>query len=193
MLDLGVDPSDSRAHGEAIAEVMPKLVVKNKGNLVLFASRRQMLAVYDDLPEELRKQVLLQDHFSRQELLRQHRQLVDSSHTSIIFGLASFAEGVDLPGDYCGHLIVAKIPFAVPDDPIEATLSEWLQEQGGNPFMEIAVPDAALRLVQASGRLLRTESDRGRITLLDKRVVSKRYGRAILDSLPAFERDIQAG
>ena len=66
---------------------------------------------------------------------------------------------------------------------------EWLESRGRNPFMEISVPDAALRLVQASGRLLRTESDSGRITLLDRRVLTRRYGRAILDSLPPFTRD----
>jgi ATP-dependent DNA helicase DinG len=80
------------------------------------------------------------------------------------FGLASFAEGVDLPGDYCRHVVIAKLPFAVPDDPVDAALAEWLEAQGRNAFMEISVPDAALRLVQASGRLLRTESDHGRVT-----------------------------
>ena len=120
--------------------------------------------------------------------MRLHREAVDQGRTSIIFSLASFAEGVDLPGDYCAHLVVAKIPFAVPDDPVEATLSEWVRSQGGNPFMEIAVPDAAVKLVQASGRLIRREDDTGRITLLDSRLVNRRYGKAILDSLPAYRR-----
>ena len=108
----------------------------------------------------------------------------------MIFGLASFAEGVDLPGDYCRHVVIAKIPFAVPDSPLQAALAEWVEAQGRNAFMEISVPDAALRLVQASGRLLRTESDTGRVTLLDRRIISKRYGRAILDSLPPFRREL---
>jgi ATP-dependent DNA helicase DinG len=108
----------------------------------------------------------------------------------VIFGLASFAEGIDLPGSYCMHVVIAKLPFAVPDDPVEAALAEWIESRGGNPFMEISVPDAALRLVQASGRLLRTEEDTGRITLLDRRVITKAYGRKILDSLPPFRREI---
>ena len=108
----------------------------------------------------------------------------------MIFGLASFAEGIDLPGAYCRHVVIAKIPFAVPDDPVEAALAEWVEARGGNPFMEISVPDAALRLVQASGRLLRTEEDSGRITLLDRRVVTRHYGRRILDSLPPFRREV---
>jgi ATP-dependent DNA helicase DinG len=108
----------------------------------------------------------------------------------VIFGLASFAEGVDLPGDYCSHVVIAKIPFAVPDSPLESALAEWVESQGRNAFMDISVPDAALRLVQASGRLLRTEQDVGRVTLLDRRVVTRRYGKAILDSLPPFRRDV---
>jgi ATP-dependent DNA helicase DinG len=88
-------------------------------------------------------------------------------------------------------VIIAKLPFAVPDSPREAAHAELLERLGRNPFMEISVPDAALKLVQASGRLLRTEADRGRITLLDKRLLTKRYGRAILDSLPRFTFELE--
>jgi len=188
VLDLGADPADNKAHGSAVAAALPALVTPSVGNLVIFASRRQMLAVYDELLPELRQQVLLQDHYSKQELLRLHRERVDAGRGSIIFGLASFAEGVDLPGTYCSHVIIAKIPFAVPDDPVEATVSDWVKSRGGNPFMDIAVPDAAVKLVQASGRLLRREEDTGTITLLDSRLLSRRYGRAILDSLPPYRR-----
>ena len=73
----------------------------------------------------------------------------------------------------------------------DASLAEWLESQGRNASMEISVPDAALRLVQASGRLLRTESDTGRVTLLDRRLLTRRYGRAILDSLPPFTRQFE--
>jgi ATP-dependent DNA helicase DinG len=132
----------------------------------------------------------MQGDYSKQEILRRHRERIDSGQASVIFGLASFAEGVDLPGDYCTHVVIAKIPFAVPDNPLEAALSEWVEARGGNPFMEISVPDAALRLVQASGRLLRTEQDRGTVTLMDRRIVTRRYGRAILDSLPPFQRSL---
>ena len=78
----------------------------------------------------------------------------------------------------------------MPDSPLEAALAEWVEAQGRNPFMEISVPDAALRLVQAAGRLLRTERDTGRVTLLDRRVISRRYGRAILESLPPFRIEL---
>ena len=120
-----------------------------------------------------------------------HRAAVDAGQGSVIFGLASFAEGVDLPGKYCEHVVIAKIPFAVPDSPIESALGEWVEDRGRNAFMEITVPDASLRLVQACGRLLRTEEDSGRVTIADRRLVTRRYGSALLDALPAFRREIE--
>ena len=149
-----------------------------------------MLDVYSGLHGELEMEILMQGDSSKQEILRRHREKIDQGEGSVIFGLASFAEGVDLPGDYCTHVVIAKIPFAVPDSPLEAALAEWIESQGRNSFMEISVPDAALRLVQASGRLLRTEEDGGRVTLLDRRILTKRYGRAILDSLPPSQRQL---
>jgi ATP-dependent DNA helicase DinG len=128
----------------------------------------------------------LQGDNSKQEMLVQHKKRIDDGQGSVLFGLASFAEGVDLPGKYCTHVIIAKLPFAVPDDPIEAALSEWIEARGGNAFMEITVPDASLKLIQACGRLLRTETDTGKISLLDRRIITKRYGKAILNSLPPF-------
>jgi len=98
---------------------------------------------------------------SKAEILDAHRQRIDSGKSSTIFGLASFAEGVDLPGDYCGHVIIAKLPFSAPDDPIDAAHAELLESAGRNPFMVLTVPSAALRLLQACGRLLRTETDSG--------------------------------
>jgi ATP-dependent DNA helicase DinG len=134
--------------------------------------------------------VLCQDDFTKQELLRLHKETVDRKQGSVIFGLASLAEGIDLPGDYCTHVVIAKIPFPVPTDPVDATLGEWVKEQGRNPFQEISIPEAALRLIQASGRLLRQESDTGTITILDERLITKFYGKSILDSLPPYEREI---
>ena len=188
--DLRADPRDSVAHTAAIIRELPGLVEGSRGTLVLFSSRKQMQEVFDGLEREWRKRVFIQGNLSKQETLNKHKARVDSGEASVLFGLASFAEGVDLPGAYCEHVVIAKIPFAVPDDPVEAALSEWIEARGGNPFMELAVPDASLRLVQACGRLLRTEEDRGTITLLDRRVVTQRYGKAILNALPPFRRII---
>lgn len=189
--NLGADPRDSDAHTQAIVRELPTLLASAQGSLVLFSSRRQMLDVFSGLDPEWRKRVLLQGDLSRQETLAKHRSRIDQDKVSVLFGLASFAEGIDLPGAYCEHVVIARIPFAVPDDPVEAALSEWIEARGGNPFMEITVPDASLRLVQACGRLLRNEHDKGSVTVLDRRLVTQRYGKAILNSLPPFTRDIE--
>jgi ATP-dependent DNA helicase DinG len=183
---FAVDASNADVHTLSLINHLPQLIDYNEGTLVLFSSRRQMLDVYDEMPDDLREIILIQGDSSKQEMLIQHKKRIDDGEGSVLFGLASFAEGVDLPGDYCSHVIIAKLPFAVPDDPIEAALSEWVESRGGNPFMDITVPDASLKLIQACGRLLRTEADTGRISLLDRRIITKRYGKAILNSLPPF-------
>lgn len=188
---MDCDPGDAERHTNALIKQLPDVLDEKEASLVLFSSRRQMLDVYAGIDAGWRARILMQGDASKQEILRQHRERIDAAKGSIIFGLASFAEGVDLPGQYCRHVVIAKIPFAVPDSPIEAALAEWIESRGGNAFMEISVPDAALKLVQASGRLLRTEQDSGRVTLMDRRILSRRYGRAILDSLPPFRRQLQ--
>lgn len=186
--EMSSDPSDAEAHTSELISLLPKLLDRSEGSLVLFASRKQMEQVFDGISLTWQQRIIVQGKYPKHEILRLHKKAVDDGEGSVIFGLASFAEGVDLPGIYCNHVVIAKIPFAVPDQPVESALAEWIESRGGNPFMDITVPDAALKLVQASGRLLRTETDRGRVTLLDRRIVSRRYGQAMLDSLPPFRR-----
>ena len=185
------DPRDPETHWTAIAGKLPELIGSTRGTLVLFTSWRQLLSVRDLVETEFGDDLLVQGDLSRSEILTRHRSAIDSGSRSIIFGLASFAEGVDLPGAYCEHVIIAKIPFATPDDPVGATLNEWIEARGGNPFREISLPDAALRLVQSCGRLLRTESDTGRITVLDRRLADAWYGKMLLAALPPFRRTIE--
>ncbi|MCJ8286784.1 ATP-dependent DNA helicase DinG [Halomonas sp.] len=184
-----VDPADRDGHERAIVDFVEALDDK-EAVLVLFSSRAQLRGVGKALSRERRERVLAQDRLPKRELVSRHRQRIDAGEGSILFGLASFAEGIDLPGDYLTHVVITRLPFAVPDDPVGATLAEWIESQGGNPFMRISVPDASIKLVQACGRLIRKEADRGRITLLDRRVLTRRYGRALLDALPPFVREI---
>ena len=184
------DPGNPEAHTRELIEKLPSLISDDLGVLLLFTSRRQMESVVEALESAIAHHVLVQDRMSKNALLTKHREHIDRGDPSAIFGLASFFEGIDLPGAYCAHVLIAKLPFAVPDDPIAAAHSELLEAQGRDPFMEISVPDAAQKLVQASGRLLRTEQDEGRITLLDTRLLSRRYGRAILETLPAFTLEL---
>lgn len=185
---LQSDPSHHEKHSEEIVRLLPELIQDDKGVLVLFASKRQLSDVFDQLDASWQDKILCQSQLSKQKLLQQHIKQIDQGQQSIIFGLASFAEGVDLPGQYCSHVIIAKLPFSVPNDPVESSLSEWFEKQGKNAFMEISLPDASQKLIQACGRLIRTEQDIGKITLLDKRIITKRYGTQLLNALPPFKR-----
>ncbi|MGM0985213.1 MAG: ATP-dependent DNA helicase DinG [Pseudomonadota bacterium] len=184
-----VDPADREGHERAIVDFVEALGDR-EAVLMLFSSRAQLRGVEKALSRGRRERVLAQDRLPKRELISRHRARVDAGEGSIIFGLASFAEGIDLPGDYLTHVVITRLPFSVPDDPVGATLAEWIESQGGNPFMRISVPDASIKLVQACGRLIRKEADHGRITLLDRRVLTRRYGRALLDALPPFVREI---
>lgn len=159
-----------------------------QATLVLFSSRAQLETTRDSFLPKWRKALLCQGFLPKAEIVRRHKERINQGEGSVIFGLASFAEGIDLPGDYVRHVVIVKIPFAVPDDPIQAATSEWLENQGKNPFMELTLPAASVRMVQAAGRLVRTETDTGRISILDKRLTSKRYGSLLIEALPPFKR-----
>ena len=186
---MRADPRDAENHTGELATLLPALLEAAPSALVLFSSWRQFNAVADALPNAVRERCHLQDEASKRQLLSDHRAAVDAGQPSYLLGLASFAEGLDLPGDYCRHVIIAKLPFAAPDHPVDEALSEWLKQQGRNPFMELAVPETSLRLVQACGRLIRNEADHGRITLLDRRIVTHAYGEQLLAALPPYRRD----
>jgi ATP-dependent DNA helicase DinG len=184
--DMEHEPNRVEQHTAEIIAYLDEHVNIAKGSLVLFSSRRQMEEVAKSLSAGLQEILLMQGEQSKRVILDSHRASIDSGKGSLLLGLASFAEGVDLPGDYLTCVYIAKIPFSVPDDPVEATLAEWIQKRGGNPFMEITIPDASLRLVQATGRLLRSETDSGEIHILDKRLRTKRYGKQLINSLPPY-------
>ncbi len=183
-------PKDPAAHTAAIVEWLPKLVSTEEaiGTLVLFSSRKQMQEVALRLPEAYLPLLLVQGELPKAMLLQKHHQAIGEGRASIIFGLDSFAEGLDLPGEACVQVIIAKLPFAMPDNPVEKTQNRWIEQRGGNPFIEITVPEASIKLVQAVGRLIRTESDYGRVTILDNRVKTQNYGRQMLACLPPFKR-----
>jgi len=182
------DPTDEQFTSELI-QVLPNFIQNGTGNLVLFASYWQMEQVAGALREQ-GMTLLVQGEASRQALLDLHRMKVDGGQTSILFGTQSFSEGLDLPGAYLTNLVITKIPFAVPTSPLEEAMAEAVQKRGGNPFLQLTVPTAARKLVQACGRLLRQEQDQGRVTLLDRRIVTKQYGAAMLNALPPFKRQI---
>ncbi len=176
---------------EELAEHIVKLVENEMATLVLFASYWQMDKVIELIEDKLTIPLLVQGTKPRQELLKQHYQLCDDNQPSIIFGTGSFSEGLDLPGDYLTNLIVTKLPFAVPTSPVEQAHAEYIKLKGGNPFIQLTVPDASRKLIQSCGRLLRKENDYGRVTILDRRLITKRYGKSLLDALPPFRRVVE--
>jgi len=183
------EPTDP-AFTDELTRLLPSYLQHNEGSLVLFASYWQMQQV----ASALRTQgfsLLVQGEASRQALLQLHAQQVNGGQRSILFGTQSFSEGLDLPGKLLTNLIITKLPFAVPTSPIEEALSEAISARGGNAFLQLSIPATAKKLVQSCGRLLRQEQDQGRIVILDRRLVSKTYGKAMLDALPPFRRSIE--
>ena len=186
----GIDPSETK-FTEYLSKNIKKYIQPNKANLVLFASYWQMNEVKEKLALEVKKHkwsLQVQGEKSRQAILDTHQAIVKLGGTSILFGTGSFSEGLDLPGNLLENVIITKIPFAVPTSPVEQAYSEYIRDKGGNPFMQTAVPEASKKLIQSVGRLLRKEQDSGRVVILDQRLITKRYGAALLDSLPPFKR-----
>lgn len=163
----------------------------HEGVMVLFTSKYAMEQVYDGLSKPLQRITLVQGDMSKQAMLDMHRRCIDQFKASIIFGVDSLAEGVDLPGAYLTRLIIHKLPFLTPSDPIEQTRSDWLKGMNMSPFNIISLPQASLKLTQMVGRLIRTEKDVGEVIILDRRVVSAGYGQQLLNNLPAFQRIIE--
>lgn len=182
------DPGRVDEHTQEVTDFLNQELPNLIATLVLFSSWKQMFRVLEGLDASLRSRVVEQGSCSKSAMLQKHRERIDQGEPSCLFGLASFAEGVDLPGHYLTEVIITKLPFSVPDDPVDATLAEWIEQQGGNAFSDLAVPVASMRLTQAVGRLLRTEQDRGRVVILDRRLTGKFYGRQILDALPPFRQ-----
>ncbi|GIU24233.1 ATP-dependent DNA helicase DinG [Shewanella schlegeliana] len=184
------EPTDDR-YTDELAKHIIALVEDEMASLVLFASYWQMEKVADLVQSKIKTGLLIQGTAPRQEILKQHKARCDEGKPSIIFGTGSFSEGLDLPGDYLTNLIITKLPFAVPTSPVEQAHSEYIKIKGGNPFLQLTIPDASRKLVQSCGRLLRKEQDYGRISILDRRLVTKRYGKSLLDALPPFRRVIE--
>lgn len=185
---------NSDKHSMEIAQLLPELLSQEKSALVLFTSRVAMDLIYSRLPKRIQRDCLVQSQMGRHALLEKHRDRIDNGQVSYIFGLASYREGIDLPGDYCRHVIITKIPFDVPSDPIVESKQELMLKTGcekSHLFTRYQIPEATLKLTQACGRLIRNEHDWGRITILDRRIVSRNYGEQMLRALPNYRLDIE--
>lgn len=176
-----------QAWRQEVVSKLVELIDMTEATLVLFTSREAMLAVYRQLPAKLSGLVLMQgDSLSPKNMINKHIKQIEAGSGSIIFGMDRFAEGVDLPGDLCTHVIITKLPFPVFTRPIEQARQEWIMRRGGQPFTALSLPAVSVKLIQACGRLLRKETDSGRITILDRRLLTKAYGKKLLAHLPDY-------
>ena len=181
------DPREAaRFTAEMVEALLNDLSRIDAGALVLFTSREQMRQAVEALSTHMRDQVLVQTALPRQTLLKRHREAVEMGEPSIIFGMQSFGEGLDLPGALCESLFITKLPFAPPDDPVGEARSEWLRSSGRNPFNELVVPATAIRLAQWVGRAIRTEEDQAHVYCYDKRLTGTNYGQQLIKGLPPF-------
>ncbi len=166
---------------DGLCTVVEYLVGLSKGHaFVLFTSRANLNAAWDRLSGELPYPCFKQGDAPKMELLESFR----ATPGAVLFATSSFWEGVDVVGDQLSTVIIDKLPFANPSDPLVRARIEHIDSRGGNAFMEFLVPQAALTLKQGFGRLIRSRSDRGVVAILDSRVANKRYGRYFVESLP---------
>lgn len=188
---LSALPDAREQHAREVTDWLAEHLDWDAGNLVLFTSRTKLERVLQCLPIDKVRKVRAQGSLGKTQLIAEHVAAIENGKGSTLFGLASFGEGLDLPGKLCETVVITQLPFAVPTDPVGATYAEWLESRGRNPFLEVAVPEATRLLIQYCGRLIRSETDRGRIVLLDRRVVTRQYGSQMLKALPPFQRVIE--
>jgi len=175
--------NESRDYFALVCKRIEKLLELSDGRaFVLFTSHRNLNRFTEALAPNLKYRVLAQGEAPRERLIQKFRK----DTNSVLFGTQSFWSGVDVAGESLSCVIIDKLPFAPPDDPLVCARAEKLKRDGRDPFWEFQIPEVVLLLKQGLGRLLRSRTDRGILAILDSRLAKRRYGRAILESLPPY-------
>ena len=189
-LPLGLPEPNSFEHTDAVvAAALPVLKASSGRAFLLFTTLRALARARETIAaafarEGLHYPLLVQGEGSRSELLARFRTLGNA----VLLGSQSFWEGVDVQGEALSLVIIDKLPFAPPDDPLLAARLQYIARQGGNPFLDCQLPQAAISLKQGAGRLIRSETDRGVLMICDRRLAEKPYGRKIWQALPPMRR-----
>ena len=186
---LPEDPNDPSFTEAVIHAALPALRASGGRAFLLFTTLRALRRAHELLRDRLEFPLLVQGTGSRSELLERFRSLGNA----VLLGSQSFWEGVDVRGEALSLVVIDKLPFAPPDDPVLAARIEAMRAEGGNPFTALQLPQAVLQLKQGAGRLIRDETDRGVLMLCDPRLVSRPYGRRIVQSLPPMRRTRELG
>jgi ATP-dependent DNA helicase DinG len=190
----GMPEPRSSEYMDAVLDVVVPVVEASRGRaFLLFTSHRALRIAAEALETRLDFPLLVQGSAPKSELLERFRRHGDA----ILLGTASFWEGVDVRGEALSCVVIDKLPFASPGDPVLQARIDALKKRGGNPFMEYQVPQAAIALKQGAGRLIRDEEDRGVLVICDPRLLKKGYGHTFLNSMPPMARtrelaDVQA-
>src|SRR5438067_2401577 len=180
---LPPNPNDAAFTDAVIEAAFPVLQASGGRAFLLFTTLRALRRAHELLRGRIDFPLLVQGTGSRSDLLSRFRSLGNA----VLLGSASFWEGVDVRGEALSLVVIDKLPFAPPDDPVLAARIDAIKSEGGNPFNELQLPQAVLALKQGAGRLIRDEADRGVLMLCDPRLLSKPYGARILKSLPAMK------
>ncbi|MEN3156981.1 ATP-dependent DNA helicase [Alkalimonas sp. NCh-2] len=179
------EPHQHQAMQQALLNTAIPLIEANQGRcFMLFTSHRMLKWMAEVLPEQIRQPVLVQGQTSKRVLLDKFVQLDDA----VLLGTSSFWEGVDVRGDALSLVIIDKLPFASPDDPLLQARMEASSKQGVDPFAAVQLPQAVISLKQGVGRLIRDVTDRGVLVICDNRLVTRPYGEVFLKSLPPMQR-----